>query len=337
MDDFEFLYSEGLSGRIRDVCRGSRVRCAVAFLGQGVKAQLFPDGIGDVEILCDISMNATSRWALMEFGAPTSASKAGNPKLKVHDGLHGKMYLSSLGMVMGSPNMSTRGLGRTLKGDWNCETGVFCPPGSAAWKKASEWFDAEFHNRSAVSWKDVERAATVARDAGRPPKPEELVPSVFSRVFDFPSTFDNVLFVVSDESILDNIEKARKRTHAEQSRQGLHSGVDRDSIVHDEPHVLKGLFDRAVVFWMPEKARDHEILAYVDIVPVPYDNADTLFGLANWKQAWRTLGEAAPSRHDAIVPDRATALRLLEHGGSFVGDAAALRERLEQIGFEPAR
>ena len=335
MGGCEFLHGESLSKKIQEVCQGDRVRCAVAFLGQGVKAQLFPNGIDEVEIMCDISMNCTSKRALMEFGAPTSARKAGNQKLKVCDGLHGKLYLSSRGAVIGSPNMSTRGLGRSLKGDWNLETGVFFAPESDAWRHANDWFNEEFGENLVVSWKDVNRAADVARDAGRPPKSKELSNSVFSRVFEFTETFDNVLFVISGDLIPDDIDTARMQTHAEQSRQGQHSDLKRESIVHDEPRVLRGRFDQAIVYWMPDKSKDQEVQAYVEIVPVPIDKADTLFGKDDWKQAWKSLSESAPSQHKVIKADRSTALQLLKGYGPFVGNAAALRERLEQIGFQP--
>uniref|UniRef100_UPI0035CB880F hypothetical protein n=1 Tax=uncultured Sphingomonas sp. TaxID=158754 RepID=UPI0035CB880F len=335
MGECEFLYGKDLSKKILDVCQGDSVKCAVAFLGQGVKAQLFPTGIGDVQIMCDISMKCTSKRALMEFGAPTGARKAGNHNLKVCDGLHGKVYISSKGAVIGSPNMSTRGLGRSLNGDWNLETGVFCTPDSDAWRRAESWFTEKFSKQSVISWKDVKRATDVARDAGRPPRANELPNSVFSRVFEYTETFDNVLFVISGDPIPDDIDSERTRTHAKQSKQGQHSDVERVSIVHDEPSVLKGRFDQAIVYWMPKKAKDQEVQAYVEIVPVPIDKADTLFGRDDWKQAWESLSESMPSPDDVIEVDRSTALRLLEDDGPFVGNAAALRERLEQIGFRP--
>jgi hypothetical protein len=71
----EFLQGPELAKRIRRICSEDLVDCAVAFLGRGMRAELFPRTNQVVRIVCDIAMGCTSQKALMEFGAPTGPTR----------------------------------------------------------------------------------------------------------------------------------------------------------------------------------------------------------------------------------------------------------------------
>lgn len=104
----EFLVGDELSAKIREVVQGENVRCAVAFWGRGAVEELFGANfrkLEDVHIVCDLSMGGTNPETLRALGAPK------NPNLRVRNGLHAKVFLSSKGAIVGSANASNNGIG----------------------------------------------------------------------------------------------------------------------------------------------------------------------------------------------------------------------------------
>ncbi|WP_422028787.1 phospholipase D family protein [Roseovarius sp.] len=133
----EFLSGDGLSNRIREVARGRDARCAVAFWGTGAAYEVFGGEFAqrdDVKIICDISMGGTNPLTLRQLGAPE------NELLKFKESLHAKTYLSEEGLVVGSANASSNGIGRAGSPAGLVEAGSFFPAGSPEWQEAQNWF-----------------------------------------------------------------------------------------------------------------------------------------------------------------------------------------------------
>jgi len=133
----EFLVGDDLSKRIREVARGRDARCAVAFWGTGAAYEVFGGEFAqrdDVKIICDISMGGTNPSTLRQLGAPE------NELLKYKDSLHAKTYLSEEGLVVGSANASSNGIGSAGRPAGLVEAGSFFPTGSPEWQTAKRWF-----------------------------------------------------------------------------------------------------------------------------------------------------------------------------------------------------
>lgn len=131
-----FLDEAELGGCIREVLAGRKVRCAVAFWGNGARDALFGSkrAAGSARIICDLSMGGTNPAELELLGAPT------NPRLKHVEGLHAKLYLSDAGLVVASANASNRGIGFVEPARLT-ECGTFHKPGSIAFKDAVKWYE----------------------------------------------------------------------------------------------------------------------------------------------------------------------------------------------------
>jgi hypothetical protein len=103
------LVGDELANKIREICAADEVDCAVTFWSGSSRDELFPRWKKQkVRIICDISMGCNSKGSLEAYGAPK------NPLLRVWDGLHAKVFVSSAGAVVGSANASFNGLGRNL-------------------------------------------------------------------------------------------------------------------------------------------------------------------------------------------------------------------------------
>lgn len=147
----EFLHGRALSDRIKQVTSGRDVWCAVAFWGHRA-AELFTEDLLDAHVVCDISLGGTSERALREMGAP------GNPNLRVHDGLHAKVYLSDTGLIVGSANASKNGIGFGAASPGYLEAGVFSQANSDAWRAAKVWIVKLYKAASAIDEAEVLRA-----------------------------------------------------------------------------------------------------------------------------------------------------------------------------------
>lgn len=148
----EFLFDESLARRIRKVVAGENVRCAVAFWGNhdlGVELEEMVDW----EIICDLSMGGTCPKALETMKAPN------NRKLKHCPGLHAKVYISNLGVVVGSANASARALGFDGQPAALSEAGVFHDANTSVWKSVSRWFDDLYDNAAQVDADALKEAA----------------------------------------------------------------------------------------------------------------------------------------------------------------------------------
>lgn len=149
----EFLAGNDLSRKVKEVVKGDSVRCAVAFWGRGADAELFcanNNAPNDMKIVCDVSMGGTNPDTLRALGAPQ------NKKIKSHDGLHSKVYISSAGAIIGSANASNNGIGFLDNGALHLEAGVFVEKNSVEWTAASKWFNKLFASSQLISTDSLE-------------------------------------------------------------------------------------------------------------------------------------------------------------------------------------
>lgn len=142
----EFLAGNDLSYRIKKVCSGDDVKCAVAFWGNNAEVTLFHPPQIDAKkfkIICDISMGGTNPETIKQLGAPE------NPNLKHIEGLHAKVYISNSGCVIGSANASDNGVG-FQNSPKHLEAGVYHLPGSKVWEEVGKWFEKTFSDAKAL-------------------------------------------------------------------------------------------------------------------------------------------------------------------------------------------
>ncbi len=196
----EFLQGDPLSAAIRNVMRGRRRRCAVAFWGAGAKEALFGTGRApsSARVVCDLSMGGTNPAELMALGAPT------NDAVRHVPGLHAKVYLSDRGAVVGSANASENGIGFSA-GAGLVEAGVLLAPGTRAHAATAEWLDALFEGADVVDQTALDACTEAWRrrsSAGRgrseavEPRPRSLLDAVRAD----PARFRGIGFVFTDGS-----------------------------------------------------------------------------------------------------------------------------------------
>lgn len=141
-----FLAGNDLREKINSIMKGTQVRCAVAFWGEGAAQFLFSnrsERIKGARLVCDISMGGTNPKELRALGAPN------NTALKHHTKLHAKVYISDLGLVVASANASSNGIGFDAPADL-IEAGSFHPADSGAYKSATKWFEQIWTNTEQV-------------------------------------------------------------------------------------------------------------------------------------------------------------------------------------------
>lgn len=159
----ELLTGAALSERVRSICRGGKVRLAVAFWGGGAAGDLFGSDsqARRARILCDVTLGGTQETALRELGAPR------NKRLRHIKALHAKLYLSDRGLAIGSANASSAALGFAERAPHHVEIGTYHPVESDLWRAARKWFDALYKPAPLVD----DDALARARTAWRPPPP----------------------------------------------------------------------------------------------------------------------------------------------------------------------
>lgn len=152
-----FLAGEDLSNAIRRVVIGCDVRCAVAYWGD----HHFVDNkmpVRDWRIICDIHAGMTSGRVLKNLGAPD------NEKLRQIANLHSKVYISSLGAIIGSANASSGGLYYDGSPARLIEAGTFIPPASDAFWQVARWFDGLFSESQIVNESALDYAESLYRE-----------------------------------------------------------------------------------------------------------------------------------------------------------------------------
>lgn len=190
----KFLDDQELGKAIREVVKGGRLRCAVAFWGTGAAEALFHDAgvLGDARLICDISMGGTNPRELEALGAPR------NSNLLHLCGLHAKVYISDRGLITASANASNNGIG-FIDVAGLVEAGTFHGVDSDAYERAGAWFEKIWDRASAMGPDALAEAKKAwcrkrvgARSRmGRPVDPKSLL----DRVIADPGAFRGIGFV----------------------------------------------------------------------------------------------------------------------------------------------
>ncbi len=187
-----FLQSRQVGQTINNVLTGENLKCAVAFWGQGAVQRLFRGTPPrTARLVCDITMGGTNPAELEKLGAPN------NPNLRHVPGMHAKVYLSDQGLVTGSANASSNGLGFASKAAL-VEAGTFHAPDEHAFAAAAAWFERLWRRSLQVDEATLEaaRAAWLRRPRGAMSQTRRADPaSLLDRVLAEPSRFRGVGFV----------------------------------------------------------------------------------------------------------------------------------------------
>lgn len=284
----EFLSGAALSERVRYVCGGEDVNCAVSSWGAGVEEHLFSAERGGTRrIVCDVSMQATSRKALRELGAPNNAN------LKVYDGLDAKVYISTRGAVIGSANANAAGLG--LLSDKRGQllgAGVYCPPGSEAWRNAVSWFGEIFEKATTVGIDDLERAPERSAELHPVASSADLARMpLLQRLRQYPAAFGNTHIAIANRRLDEAKAKATKTDRARWR--------DADARSPDEVVLQVGeggeihQFSGSMLLFLRSRSVTR-VLAYIECTTWPIQQPDSVFGIEGWSEFWQLAKQKPP-------------------------------------------
>lgn len=307
---FAFLTGAALTQRIRDVCLAPDVACAVAFWGTEMRQSLFPHwpGSGCIRIVCDISQGATCQQALRELGAPNNAN------LKDAQAFHGKVFISSYGAIVGSANASDNGVGRNLRSQGKLlEAGVFCPPGSSAYDKATEWFKELFDKTAKVVDAAILAKAPERSNELRPRAPMGSLQKMplLQRIRKSPQDFPNVRIAIATGHIN---EKTAAKSVADRLEARGGTLVTRDAVIlqNDNDLILRPLEDPLVLVLWRLKTKT-TVWGYTNCSTWPPEQPDTVFGIDDWNGFWGKLQQIPPQK------------RLSDEESEIVGSLLALK------------
>jgi PLD-like domain len=147
-----FLVGQALQDKVRYVLGGNDVKCAVAFWGTGAEKYFeFADPEKKVQIICNLNMGGTNPKVIR--------SLMKNHSITQSDVLHAKVYVSDLGAVIGSANMSINGLGIEGLSLSKWEEAAFFTQDAAIVNEIVFWFD-KFHSHEIKS-EDLDRAQKI--------------------------------------------------------------------------------------------------------------------------------------------------------------------------------
>jgi len=193
-----FLTGAELSKKIQDICQSDNVRCIVAFWGDGAKEYLFGDSVPKgTKIICDLSMGATNPTELRGMGAPDPS------KIRHVQGMHSKVYISDIGVVVSSANASKNALSFGTNGQGHLEAGVFHGENTEVFKKCKDWFSGIWKSAKPVTEADLKSAETEwnsrkwARNIAHP-APDLRKTTLFQMVVKQPEAFNGIDFLFSN-------------------------------------------------------------------------------------------------------------------------------------------
>lgn len=207
----EFLVGSLLSEKIRLISSGESLCCAVAFWGSGAKAELLDHRTGKSEpkIVCEISMGATSPLELEKMGAPD------NHNLRYVEKLHAKVYISDQGVLIGSANASSGGIGFDgLPCGSLLEAGSFHHPGSPVWESVAKWFEGLYSEAKPVDGTALKRAQDtwMAHTGGKRTTISYRPESLLDLIQEAPERFGGIGFVfVKDSNKHTAVKDAKKK------------------------------------------------------------------------------------------------------------------------------
>lgn len=324
-----------LANKIRDVCLADEVDCAVAFWSGSSRDDLFPRWkTQKVRIICDISMGCNSKGSLKAYGAPT------NPLLRVCDGLHAKIFVSSAGAVIGSANVSFNGVGRKDASPGNLEAGVFFEAETDGWRAARKFFQTLWDKPAPnLDQAQLDRAPLLARDPGSTiSRTGYHSTSVLKRVLAYPNAFEGTLFVITRAHIAESVEAKLDIAHAAAKKGKEFEPAERELVVQDAARSLAKASDRVLMFWFGNRNRP-QLLAYHSGVRVAAGRNHAIYGVKGWKRFWKELSMDSPVKTDALSRDVDIARKLCPSPSAkrdgWVGTAHELADELNRMGYIP--
>jgi len=144
----QFLISSdleaGSSPQIKRILSGKDVRIASAFLGSGAEDVVQAGS----RLICDIGMGGTNPHALKAL-----SEKLGE-NLRWLPDFHAKVYLSDEGCVVGSANLSSRGVG-FLSPARLIEASVLMDSNEEAARSAADWYEVAWNESSIVGPREI--------------------------------------------------------------------------------------------------------------------------------------------------------------------------------------
>lgn len=211
-NEFSFLSGEGLRSAIRHVMQGAEPRICVAFLGPKWVDELFRGyPPPKLRVICDLNMGATTKSALLEFGAPE------NERLRflIGDQLHGKIYISQHGAIVCSANATYSGLSRKNR----IEDGVFVPANGSVFDSIAEEFEHRYSKSSQVTQADMDKVPMYPPYSDGKFESLRSGLSLCNAILRNPSAFRDISFVFCKESVAKDVRdsaysKYRKRNES---------------------------------------------------------------------------------------------------------------------------
>lgn len=225
-----FLTGRKLAKRILEVTGGKNVSCAVAYLGS---TKVLSNVGRDARILCNIDSGSTSGDALKAYGAPK------NKKLKHSQRFHAKVYMSDVGVVIGSANATLNGLGSAGRAPVLLEAGTFHKPTSKVWRQAVHWFDEIYDSSDLVDQACLEWADRIFRPSRTASCPSGATNSILDQIVTDPEFFQmrGIGFNICNSSV----SKSERLTAANDSAVEVGNP--------DLEEILLGFKDRTFVGW----------------------------------------------------------------------------------------
>lgn len=295
--EVQFLTGVDLSNQIRRVCEADAVDCAVAFWGHGMRETLFPRWKKQkVRIVCDIAMQGTPRAALEELDAPN------NKRLRVRDGLHAKVFVSSHGAVVCSANGSDNGVGKVHGSGGNLiEAGVFCPPGTPIHGDSARFFEEQFKNAHQIGNADLDRAAKHSREASLPVTGVALEHlSLLDRLRDHPELFERTSIALTTDRMDDEIVRARITAYNKQA--GKNDRISRDDVfLQTEPGEVDEM-ERSVLLIHKAKGKRGFVAGYINAHPLPGKKPDIAIGKLSWPRFCKAVKQ--PKLKKKLSPEQ---------------------------------
>lgn len=200
----KFLSGIQISKKIREICKGDSVRIATAYWGNNIPEELFSVNYSHSRIICDITSGGTNPAALIGLGAPH------NKSLRHVRGLHTKIYISSVGCVVGSANASRNGIGIPPA---TIEAGIFCTPGEAWGISAAEWFEEQWGDAKWIDQEALDRCTrnwrrAASRRAVEAIEGQNAVLPLPELLRSNPEVFGDIQFLLTNEPIDPEIRRA---------------------------------------------------------------------------------------------------------------------------------
>lgn len=189
----------GSSPQIKKILSGGKVRIASAFLGKGAENLVLKGS----RVICDIGMGGTNPDVL------TALSKKIGNDLKYLPNFHAKVYISDRGCVVGSANLSSRGIGFLTQATL-LEASVFLDPDDEGARVAAEWYEGIWKDAEVVGRSEIEWAARRwnANKRGAPPKFQGRATTFLDAIAEGSAKAEKWKFLLTKKQISTAIDKA---------------------------------------------------------------------------------------------------------------------------------